>query len=195
MTISIPLFLLLTIALSTDTFMAGLSYSSNSVCVPVRSMLLLSFTSGLMYTISLLGGKIISSIISVDYLNYLSFTVLFLIAIYKLYDTFPSRSSQIRDFTTDSISEKVNTRNIHVLSPAEAVILATILSIDSITAGLSTGLPPLHPATIFLFTATTHFFAIFFGYLSGHFLAQKSTCPLTWLCTLILFLLAFLKIL
>lgn len=194
MTISIYSFLLLTFVLSTDTFMAGLSYSSSHVKVPPLSMILISVTSGLMYTLSLMAGSLISLLLPGNIINYFSFFVLFLLALYKLYDTFPSHSTQKKDFTTDAISEKVNTRNIHVLSPGEALLLSFLLSVDSISAGISAGLPALDPAVIFLFTAVIHFCAISLGLLSGKILTRKSSHNFAWLSAAILFLLAFLRL-
>ena len=57
MTISFLPFVLLCIALSTDTFTAGLSYSAGRVRVPVTSILILSLVSGLTFTLSLLAGE------------------------------------------------------------------------------------------------------------------------------------------
>ncbi len=194
MTISIPFFLLLTVILSTDTFMAGLSYSSSKVHVPLISMLFLALVSGFMYTLSLFCGNLLSALISVTYLNYFSFIVLFLLAIYKLYDTFPSHSSEIKEFTTDSISGKVNTRHKQILSPAESVLLAVLLSADSISAGLSTGLPALHPAFILIFTGCIQFCAFYTGYLSGRFFADRCSYPLNRLSAFLLFILALLRL-
>ncbi len=194
MTISLTSFLLLTIVLSADTFMAGFSYSSSHVKVPPFSMVLISLISGLMYTTSLMAGRLLFTLIPKNLLNYFSFSILFLLASYKLYDTFPSRSSQIRDFTTDAISEKVNTHNIHVLSAGEAILLSALLSLDSISAGISTGLPALDPAVIFVLTAAIHFGAISLGVLSGKLLTQRHSHNFAWLSAAVLFLLAFLRL-
>lgn len=45
-------FLLFCIALSADTFTAGLSYGSSGVRIPAPSKLILALVSGLMFTLS-----------------------------------------------------------------------------------------------------------------------------------------------
>ena len=76
MTISFLPFVLLCIALSTDTFTAGLSYSAGRVRVPVTSILILSLVSGLTFTLSLLAGEKITDLLPAGFTRISSFLIL-----------------------------------------------------------------------------------------------------------------------
>ena len=57
-------FLLFCIALSADTFTAGLSYGSSGVRIPAPSKLILALVSGLMFTLSVFFSVFLCSFIS-----------------------------------------------------------------------------------------------------------------------------------
>ena len=165
MTIS---FLLLCIALSTDTFTAGLSYSAGKVRVPFTSMCIVSVISGFMFTVSLHAGK--------------------------LYDALPDSFHRKHNLTTASFSEKVNKKDIQILSSGEAALLSVVLSIDSITAGISSETPLLSPAVIFLVSAAIHFLTMALGLSAGKFLRKKISYNFSWLSAALFFILAFTRL-
>lgn len=190
MLISYCSFLLLCIALSADTFAAGLSYSVSKVRVPISSMCILSLVSASAFTLSVSAGEMITAMISSNVSTLLSFFILLILAVYKLYDALPDRFHLPAAFTTLSFSSHVNQKEPERLSPFEAAVLAFMLSIDSITAGLSQGTPSLTPAVIFLFSFAVHFLSILFGILAGNRMSEKFSCNLSFLPALLFFLLA-----
>lgn len=190
MIISLCSFALLCAALSSDTFAAGLSYSAEKVHVPVSSMGIISIISGFMFTLSLMAGEKIAILIPHNVTVFFSFTILMALALYKLYDALPDRFHHSRDLTTVSLSEKVNKKDPSVLSPAEAAALSMVLSIDSITAGVSTGAPALPPAFIFLLSSAVHFISIRLGLSAGNMLLARISCNFSWLSAGLFFLLA-----
>lgn len=190
MIISICSFMVLCVALSTDTFAAGLSYSAEKVRVPFSSMSIISLVSGFMFMLSLMAGEKIAYFIPPRITTLLSFIILMALAIYKLYDSLPDKFHKAQDLTTASFSEKVNKKNPAILSPTEAAALSTVLSIDSITAGISTGAPALPPAVIFLISAMIHFFSIKLGLSAGKILLSKLSGNFSWLSAALFFLLA-----
>lgn len=190
MLISYCSFLLLCIALSADTFAAGLSYSASKVRVPIGSMCILSLISAITFTLSVSTGEKISTMIPSKISTLLSFFILLFLAVYKLYDALPDRYHLPVAFTTLSFSSRVNQKEPERLSPFESATLAFMLSIDSITAGFSQGTPSLSPAVIFLFSFAVHFLSILFGILAGNRLSEKFSCNLSFLPALLFFLLA-----
>lgn len=194
MTISFSSFSLLAIALSMDTFTAGFSYGAGKVKIPSLSLFIIAFISGLMFTLSLCAGSFLLPVLPASLTKTVSFLVLFFLALYKLYDSLPEKRTASRNFTTNAISRKVNGPDIHILSPKESILLSFALSIDSISAGFSAGLPPLRPIIIFLLVTMIHFMAILFGYLLGSHFSQKKSYNFTWLTALLLFLLACLRL-
>ncbi len=191
MTIS---FLLLCIALSTDTFTAGLSYSVGKVRVPFISMCIVSVISGFMFTVSLHAGKVLTSFIPAKLTCIFSFFILFLLALYKLYDALPDSFHRKHNLTTVSFSEKVNKKDIQILSSGEAALLSIVLSIDSITAGISSETPLLSPAVIFLVSAAIHFLTMALGLSAGKFLRKKISYNFSWLSAALFFILAFTRL-
>lgn len=201
MPLSFSSFLLLSVALSMDTFTAGLSYSTDRVKVPLFSKTVIALISGLMLAISLNVGTFFRSLVSPLAAKLLAFFILTALAAYKLYDSLPVSLRPKERFTTDSISKKVNRRDIHILSASEAALLGITLSLDSISAGLSTGVPALLPANpfilsavVFVFSAAIHFAAISLGLLAGNFLVRKSSCSFTWISAVLLFFLALMRL-
>lgn len=190
MFISFCSFLLLSIALSTDTFTAGLSYSMEKVRVPFSSLCMLSLVSGFMFTLSLIAGQKASSLIPSKVTTALSFLILLSLSVYKLYDALPGRFHPAKDLTTASFSEKINKKEPDRLSPAEAAVLSVILSIDSITAGVSSGAPALSPAIIFLISSSIHFLSFLLGLFTGQKLLHKISCSFSFLPAVLFFLLA-----
>lgn len=187
-------FLLLSFALSTDTFAAGLSYSAQKVRVPLRSMGIISLVSGFMFTLSLLAGEKLSFLIPAKATGYFSFVLLCALAFYKLYDALPQKFHPAKDMTTASLSEKVNKKEPEILSPLEAALLSAVLSIDSIAAGVSTGAPPLSSAAILLISSAIHFLSLKLGLSAGQKLLEKTSCSFSWLSAVLFFLLAFSKL-
>ena len=185
--------LVLAIALSLDTFTAGLSYSAGKVQIPLRSMITLALVSGLTFTLSQIAGNLILFFLPKSVTRLFSFLILLSIAAYKLYDAFHSEAAS--GFTTSSISQKVNKKDVHILSTGEAIVLSLALSIDSISAGLSAGIKAPHPAVSFCITTAVHLIAIVCGYEAGRLIAGKISCNFSLLTAILLFFLAILRLL
>lgn len=89
MTFSIYLFIILVVVLSMDAFAAGLSYGIEDVRVPFLSIFIIALLSGSMLTASLLAGNLILNLIPEAFTKGISFSILFLLSLYKFYDSFP----------------------------------------------------------------------------------------------------------
>lgn len=187
--------LVLAIALSLDTFTAGLSYSAGKVQIPLLSMIIIALVSGMTFTLSLTAGNLILFLLPLTVTRLLSFLILLSLAAYKLYDALSVHSEAASSFTTSSISRKINKKDVHILSTGEAALLSLALSIDSISAGLSAGFKAPHPAVSFLITAAVHFVAIACGYGAGRLIAGKFSCNFALLSAILLVFLAFFRLL
>ncbi len=195
MTISFYFFILLVIVLSMDAFAAGLSYGIEKVHVPFFSLFIIALLSGSMLTASMITGDFILRLIPVNLTKGISFFVLFLLSLYKFYDTLPQLHAKDNGLTTGNISRKVNKEDKAILSWKEAALLAFALSIDNISAGLCTGTIPLPNIILLLLTTAIHFISIRAGLLAGCFLSDKSSHCFAWLGAAILLLLAFCRLL
>ena len=218
MTFSYYFLILLIVVLSMDAFAAGFSYGIEKVRVPFLSLTVIALLSGGMLTASLLAGNLLMEFIPEALTKGISFTVLFLLSLYKFYDALPclhggsrkltdrkpAQGNHAKDnyaqdnyvrgkFTTDTISQKVNKEDKAVLSCREGAVLAIALSIDNISAGLCTGTVSLPSIILLLLTTAIHFFALRLGVLTGGMLSHKSQ-GFAWLGGAILLVLAFLRL-
>ena len=124
----------------------------------------------------------------------ISFAVLFLLSLYKFYDALPWLHRKSAEFTTGTISRRVNKEDTAHLSCREAALLALALSIDNISAGLCTGTVSLSPIILLLFTTVIHFLSIRLGLFAGHLLSRRSSHRFAWLGAAILMAISFLKL-
>lgn len=187
-----------------DAFAAGLSYGIERVQVPFLSLAVIALLSGSMLTASLLAGNFLIGFIPESLTKGISFTVLFMLSLYKFYDALPCLHSKNRGlangrpgggrFTTGTISQKINKEDKAVLSCREGALLAVALSIDNVSAGLCTGTVSLSSIILLLITTAIHFLALKLGLLAGRLLSHKSH-RFAWLGGAILMALAFLRLL
>ncbi len=189
------LLLILIIVLSMDAFTAGLSYGMGSVRVPFTSVLTVAFLSGCMLTLSLYAGDYLLLFLPAGLTKIVSFTILFLLSLYKLYDTIPFLHKGNSVLTTDKISQKINYASPSILSKKEAALLGMALSVDNISAGLCTGTLDLNPCLLLLITTLIHLLSIRLGLFTGKLLSQKGLRSFSWLGAAILMLLAFCRLL
>lgn len=189
------LLLVLIIVLSMDAFTAGLSYGMDGVRVPFSSVLTIALLSGCMLTLSLYAGDFILLFFPAGFTKMISFTVLFLLSLYKLYDTIPWLHKRNSGLTTDTISQKINHSAPAVLSGKEAALLGLALSVDNISAGLCTGTLSVNLFLLLLITTLIHLLSIRLGLFTGRLLSQKGLRSFSWLGAVILMFLAFCRLL
>lgn len=187
MTFSYYFFILLVVVLSMDAFAAGFSYGIEKVRVPFLSLMVIALLSGSMLTASLLAGNFLMGFIPESLTRGISFTVLFLLSLYKFYDALPGLHR------TGTISQKINKEDKAVLSCREGALLALALSIDNISAGLCTGTVSLPSIILLLLTTAIHFLALKLGLFAGRMLSRRSH-GFAWLGGAILMVLAFLRL-
>lgn len=195
MTFSICFFILLVVVLSMDAFAAGLSYGMEKVQVPFMSVFIIALLSGSMLTASLLAGNLFLGLIPSILTKGISFSMLFVLSLYKFYDALPRLHKSGSRLTTKNISQKVNKEDKAVLSCREAALLALALSIDNISAGLCTGTVSLSPIILLLLTTAIHFLSIQLGLFTGCLLSRRNSRRFAWLGAAILMLLSFTRIL
>lgn len=189
------LLLILITVLSMDAFTAGLSYGMDGVRVPFSSILTIACLSGCMLTLSLYAGDFLFAFLPAEFTKIVSFLVLFILSLYKLYDTIPRLHKGNPNLTTDTISQKINHTSPSILSGKEAALLGLALSIDNISAGLCTGTMELNPYLLMFLTTLIHLLSIRLGLFAGRALSQKGLRSFSWLGAAILMLLAFCRLL
>lgn len=146
-------YITLILALSLDTFMAALSYETSKIKIPFKSNFTISLICALVLMISLIFGNVLGTIIPDFILKWISFTILFGIGAFKVFDGQIKRYIQKQDFQSKKLNfsfcnlkfilqiysdyPKADKDDSKSLSVIEAISLALALSIDGLSAGLA----------------------------------------------------------
>ena len=183
-------FLLITL-LCADTFIFGFSYGLDRVKIPLSSLSLISFISGLTLTLSFLSGDQLLTLLPPFLKTCLPFAVLLLLSLYKIYDALPALHRPKGPLTSEALSRKINQKEAQLLSLNEAALLAVTLSIDNISVGLSIGTCHLPVFLLLSYSVLIHGAAIWGGWLLGHHLSRRCSHNLSIISALLLLALAF----
>lgn len=210
MNISFPQLFMLITALSLDAFAASFVYGTDNVKIPTASTAIIAGLSTGILLLFLFLGKLIGSFIPGRTTAVLSFLLLFVLGLIKLFDStlkaLIRRVGVNRKKLCFSISELTfiltvyadpalaNKEDITVLSPPEALSLGIALSLDSAAAGFGAGMMILHlPMTIALSLALNTA-AVLLGSRLGRGLVKRSRLELSWLSGILLIILACSKL-
>lgn len=188
--------------LSIDTFCMGLSYALHKIKIPYYSSLVISFISSIMLLCSIVFGIIIKNYISIYWIQFLSFLLLFLFGMLKLLETNLKRHTfQIKIFKINFMIQiyldytKADYDHSNKLSIREAIPLAFILSLDSLATGFILSTSTFSVFLIFFIAFLFSFFSIQFAVLCSFFLSKKIHFDLSIFSGYLFILLAFLKLL
>lgn len=200
----------LVIALSIDAFVASFVYGSNKVRIPLVSAWIITMLSTGILILFLVMGNIVGAVFPSSLTKGVCFLILFSLGIIKFLDT--SLKSWIRCqkgkqkkwafsisglqfiLTVYANPETANAGDITVLSPAEAVSLGIALSLDSAAAGIGAGMMVDHYVLTAIISCIVGIIAIIFGCWFGNRIASHSTLDLSWLSSILLMILAFMKL-
>jgi len=178
--------LFLSAAISVDAFAASFAYGCRRIKIPVFSVMILSTISVLFLSASLLAGTFLSSLIPAGLTTQISFLILFVLGLIKLFEPPSDTRTQNGDRNHDNL-----------LSASEAFYLGLALSLDSLAAGIGAGMTPIQrPSYIFLtagIALLTGIAAIFSGCFLGKALSARLNGNFCRLSGLILIALAFMK--
>lgn len=123
----------ISLALSVDSFIAAFSYGTSKIKIPLSSVGIISVTGSLITGLSMLAGSFVKDFIPPGFTTLLSFGILFLLGVLKLFD-----SSQPKN------ADKDHSQSI---SPKEALSLSAALSLDGCAAGFGATLSAGTPAS------------------------------------------------
>ena len=124
---------LIALALSVDSFVAAFSYGTSKIKIPLSSVGIISVTGSLITGLSMLTGSFVKDFIPSGFTTLLSFGILFLLGVLKLFE-----SSEPANADKD---------NSHSISAKEALSLSAALSLDGCAAGFGASLSAGTPAS------------------------------------------------
>lgn len=178
--------LFLSAAISVDAFTASFAYGCRRIKIPVLSVIILNAISVLFLSASLLAGTFLSSLIPAGLTTQISFLILFVLGLVKLFEPPSGEQTENGDKNHDNL-----------LSASEAFYLGLALSLDSLAAGIGAGMTPIHRPSYLLLTVCIALFTGILAICSGCFLGKTLSARLNGnfcrLSGLILIALAFMK--
>lgn len=175
--------LILVTALSVDSFTSGFAYGVSKTRMPLLSVFIVAFISSITLVFSLLLGSMIQGIIPPGWAAKISFTILFLLGLVKLFNC--SKHNE---------AEKANKDGDDLLSPVEAISLGAALSIDSVAAGIGAGFVKIMIPAAFIASLLIGAAALILGSKLGHIISNRFRANLDWVSGVLLMLLAVMKL-
>ena len=183
MFLSISKLILLIIALSADAFTAGFAYGADKVKISPFSAVIVAALSDLLLISSLFLGNLFKAYIPPSATSFLSFTILFVLALVKIFDS--SLKKTIKEANCDDVD---------ILSPTEALSLGFALSADSAAAGIGAASLDFPLPLTAVLTFLIGLMAICGGSFLGRLLASKSAFNFSVVGGFLLLFLAFSKL-
>jgi len=151
--------LTIAIAISIDAFAASFAYGGRQIKIPFLSVLIINAICCLMLGISLFAGGIVRDFIPEIVTTIISFSILFILGILKLFD-----SGKIKNHDTD---------NSKIISAGEAAALSVALSLDGLAAGFGIALTNANAWFVILSTFVIGTAAVASGCLLGRKISKR----------------------
>ncbi|MCF0148643.1 MAG: sporulation membrane protein YtaF [Clostridium sp.] len=202
--------LLLVLSVSIDSFIASISYGSSKIRIPLISALIVDIISSSMLGISLVLGSFLQNYISITTAKVFSFSILFLLGFYRLFEgllksyinnkakDYPSLHFKLFDFNfvlqVYANETKADIDKSKVLSYKEAIYLAIALSLDSLAVGFGSSLIMINYIKVFVVSIIIGILTILLGSYIGKRFSEITTIDLSWLSGTMLIILAFLRV-
>ena len=195
------------ISISIDAFAVSFAYGCKKIKVPMLSLLIITFICTIVIGVSFLFGTALVQHIPEWLAVGLSFGILFVIGLVKLFDSITK--SIIRKHTQFNKVINLSVLNIKLvmrlyadpevvdvdasksISSREAVVLAVSLSLDGFAVGLGAAIIGINVWILLFFTLVTGFIALLLGGWLGNKAANRIRFNISWLAGIILIGLAF----
>jgi putative sporulation protein YtaF len=194
--------LVLAFAVSLDSFGVGITYGMRKVIIPIRSILVIAFCSGMMIFIAMGVGQGISYLISPKFAELLGGFILLIIGIWAFYNISRSRNSNViteseSDLKSNSVDKErkriwtiefkklgiviqilrtpmmADIDRSGVISGFEAYVLGIALALDAFGAGIGAALMGYSPWYTALLIATMSSLFVYVGMKFGTIFADS----------------------
>jgi len=159
-------------SLSLDALTAGFAYGSNKIKIPFFSVIIINIICCAILGISFLAGSIVKNYIPGWITVFICFTVLFMLGMAKILDSFTkaiirkhknlNKKIKFSFFNIKFIlnlyadPEEADIDSSKVLSPAEASALAVSLSLDGLAVGFGAAMGNVNITAVLIFSLITN---------------------------------------
>ena len=189
------IFILLVI-FSLDTLFVSISYSIKNIKISLKSTLLISLICLFFLLISLFITNNFKHILNQDIGKIISSIILLILGLYNLFQNkikknLKSKNKIIEIYLDETKADLDNSKNI---SYKEALLLSTILSLDSLLGGVSIGFMKYNLFYIIILSFILNVLFILCGILIGKNLRNVYNFNTSYISGAILLLIAILKI-
>ena len=201
--------LLLVFSLCIDTFVASIAYGTNKIRIPFSSAIIINGVCSLFLAISLFFGSIFKDFLPPGVATTLSFCLLFILGVYRLFEcffkTYIQKFSDIgvpltfKMFDFKFVLEiyanetKADYDKSKILTSKEAFYLAVALSLDSLAVGFGSSLGSVRYLEVILLSLLIGLLSLIIGCFLGSKFIEKVNINLSWLSGAMLILLAVLR--
>lgn len=191
--------ILLTIAVSLDSFGIGISYGLSRIHVPLTSIFIIMLCSGMMVLASMMIGNVLSSVLSPDSAKIIGGSILIFIGLFNLSNIIRTKRNEpstenLKINSTQHEQEKewkfeiqklgllitilkkpqkADLDNSGVISKKEALLLGIALALDAFSAGLGAAMLGYPPILCALLVSVMSGLFVLLGIKSGFILSQK----------------------
>lgn len=202
--------LLLVSSICIDAFVASMAYGSNKIKIPLLSSIVISLVGSFVLGISLFLGSLISNHLPGILPKTLSFSILMILGIYRLFESICKNYIQKRTKLDKPVTfklfdlkfilqvyadeTKADFDKSKFLSIKESFYLALALSFDSLAVGFGSSLVGGGYLITVVLCFNIGLFAVIVGSFIGKKLVEKSNINLSWLSGVILMILAITKL-
>ncbi|MCT1902250.1 sporulation membrane protein YtaF [Oceanobacillus sojae] len=176
--------LLLVIAVSLDGFSVGITYGMRKIKVPLLSLLVIMFCSGMIVYLSMEVGDFLRSFISPQGASMLGGGILIFLGFFSLISMFRSRETEAAE-NKEQFSSNVKLENVRtvlsrpkeadldksgIISLNESILLGFALALDAFGAGIGAAMLGYSPFTTALLTACMSGIFLYSGIMFGSYL-------------------------
>lgn len=201
--------LILVLSLCIDTFVASIAYGTDRIKIPMSSAFIINGVCTSFLAISLFFGSIFKDILSPSVASTLSFSLLMILGIYRLFEsffkTYIHKASNLGAPLTFKIFDfkfvleiyanetKADYDKSKILTSKESLYLATALSLDSLAVGFGSSLGSVRYVEVIILSLVIGLISLICGISIGKKFIEKIDINLSWLSGAMLIALAIIR--
>lgn len=203
--------IILVLASTIDTLLAGFIYGIGKIKIPISSGLIIGLVSSILFTVTVAFGNIIGYYLSGATIKWFCFILLFMMGFIEFCDGIIKdfiRSHGLKKkqlhfhisnftfvFTVFANPEKADQDESKILSVVEAMSAALALSLDGIGIGVIAGMSKLNLISCFITSSILTILMLLIGLWIGKHCQKYLKHDITWLSGILLILFAIMKVL
>ncbi|SHM39233.1 putative sporulation protein YtaF [Caldanaerovirga acetigignens] len=196
--------LFLSIAVSVDSFFAGLTYGLRGIRIPILSQFIIAFSTSAAFFLSMTMGCIIERVVPFDLSRYAGSAILILLGFLSLKETFKREGFKERKKKTSTIfsivvdimrePESADFDVSGIIESKESFFLGAALALDAVGAGLGAGAMGFKVIHAVLLVAVFEFALMSVGLYLGGKNIRKKVLTLSCLPGIILILIGIFRL-